>query len=100
MDKNSVIATVKKYQSELIKIFPEAITYLFGSYAKGIADYESDIDVAVILPCLSDNYLLEDAPRLWRLSADINPDIEPVMLEQGEDSPLYQEIMNTGILIN
>lgn len=99
MDKGKAIELVTKYRKAVIEIFPDAITYLFGSHAKGCQKEDSDIDVAIVLPKLSQNYLLDDAPRLWRICADINPDIEPVMLELNENTPLYNEVMKHGILI-
>lgn len=80
-------------------LFPDAVTYLYGSYAKNMQKEESDIDVAVVLPKLSENYLWEDSPKLWRIGGDINSLIEPVMLEQNENTPLYNEVIKTGILI-
>ena len=99
MDQKSALEYVRSYRQALIKLFPEAKTYLFGSHAKGNQRDDSDIDVAVILPHLSENYLWNDVPRLWRLTGDINPDIEPVMLELDEDTPLYREVITHGILI-
>ena len=99
MDKRTAINIVKEYRKAVIKVFPEAVTYLYGSYAKNLQKKESDIDVAILMPKLSDNYLWEESPILWRLSGDINDLIEPVMLEINENTPLYQEVIKTGILI-
>jgi predicted nucleotidyltransferase len=44
---------------------------LFGSYAKGNARDESDIDVAVIFDGFTGDWL-DAAARLWRLTEDIN----------------------------
>ena len=99
MDKRAVLEIVKKYRKAIIPLFPDAVTYLYGSYAKNMQKEESDIDVAVVLPKLSENYLWEDSPKLWRIGGDINSLIEPVMLEQNENTPLYNEVIKTGILI-
>lgn len=99
MDKCEVLEIIREYRQALIKLFPNSLTYLFGSYAKECQREMSDIDVAVIVPKLSENYLWEDSPKLWRLSGDINSLIEPVLLEKNENNPLYQEIIKTGILI-
>ena len=77
----------------------EPKVYLYGSYAKGYATPDSDIDVAVIVP-----------PGItvdkWHQWADICGDvrkvntlIEPVLMEDEEDSPLYREVMRTGVAV-
>ena len=99
MDKNTALEIVREYRQAIIKLFPDSMTYLFGSYAKECQKELSDIDVAVIVPKLSENYLWEDSPKLWKISGDINSLIEPVLLEENENTPIYQEVIKTGILI-
>ena len=72
---------------------------MYGSYAKGYANPDSDIDVAVILPG-------SDITDRWELSADLWSDIrkvsvliEPVLMEDNEDSMLYREVMRTGVTV-
>ena len=72
---------------------------MYGSYAKGYANPDSDIDVAVIVP---EGVIVNH----WRQWADICGDvrkvnvlIEPVLLEDHEDSMLYREVMRTGIVV-
>ena len=72
--------------------------YLFGSRAKGTALRTSDIDIAVIVSHRSDDYFSE-VPLLWTLKREVSNLIEPVLLTEGEDSPLYQDVMKTGIRI-
>lgn len=99
MDKNTALEIVREYRQAIIKLFPDSMTYLFGSYAKECQKELSDIDVAVIVPKLSENYLWEDSPKLWKISGEINSLIEPVLLEENENTPIYQEVIKTGILI-
>ncbi|MCH5222673.1 MAG: nucleotidyltransferase domain-containing protein [Muribaculaceae bacterium] len=99
MDKRTALDSVREFKKAILHLFPEAKTYLFGSYAKDLQNENSDIDVAVIMPRLSANYLWEESPILWRISGNINSLIEPVLLEMNEDTPLYNEVMATGILI-
>jgi predicted nucleotidyltransferase len=70
---------------------------MYGSYAKGYANPDSDIDVAVILP-------ESEITDPWEQWADIAGDvrkvstlIEPVLMEDQEDSMLYREVMRTGV---
>lgn len=72
---------------------------MYGSYAKGYANPDSDIDVAVIVP----ESEITDAWEQWAdLAGDVfkvNTLIEPVLMEDNEDSMLYREVMRTGITV-
>ena len=69
---------------------------MYGSYSKGNATPDSDIDVAVIVPTYGDQKL-EISKNLWRDVDKVSLLIEPILLEQDEDSPIYREVMRTGI---
>ena len=47
---------------------------------------------------LSDDYF-EDTPLLWKLKRKISNLIEPVLLTEDTNNPLYADILKTGILI-
>lgn len=81
-----------RYQSE-----PKVVMY--GSYAKGYADADSDIDVAVIVPEPEITNHWEQSADLWGDVRKVNVLIEPVLLEEEEDSPLYREVMRTGVAV-
>ena len=59
---------------------------------------DSDIDIAVVVESLNDNYF-EDTPLLWKLRRKISNLIEPVLLIEDMNNPLYCDIARTGILI-
>jgi len=48
MDKTTVVNTVRQYADAVTKEMSPASIVLYGSYAKGNAREDSDIDVAVI----------------------------------------------------
>lgn len=98
MDKGQAIEIVRQYRSMVAEYLPLKALYLFGSYSKGGYTEDSDIDVAVILHKRSDNYL-EDTPLLWKLGRKISYLIEPVLLAEDNNDPLYYDVMRTGILI-
>ena len=75
-----------------------ANVYLYGSYSKGTAREDSDIDLAVVVPSLEGDYMLTSA-KLWRLTMDINTLIEPILIEECHPSPLYEDILQTGMLV-
>ncbi len=68
------------------------------SYSKGGYTEESDIDITVVVPNRSEDYF-EDTPLLWKLGRKVSYLIEPVLLAENDKSPLYSDILKTGILI-
>lgn len=77
---------------------PLKALYLYGSYSKGNQTEDSDIDIAVLVERMSDDYF-EDTPLLWKLKRKISNLIEPVLLTEDTNNPLYADILKTGILI-
>ncbi len=98
MDKREVISVVRRYKKAVIDQMGPVTVYLFGSYSKGRARSGSDIDVAVIVPRLKGDFIAESA-KLWRITMDINTLIEPILIEECNPSPLYEEILQTGIAV-
>lgn len=98
MDKEQAIIIARKYKEIVAEKLPLKALYLYGSYSKGNHREESDIDIAVIVDRLSENYF-EDTPLLWKLRRKISNLIEPVLLVEDTDNPLYCDILKSGILI-
>lgn len=98
MDKEQAIDIARNYKSAISHLFDSPKVYLYGSYSKGNAHAESDIDVAVIVPELHDDWL-KLSTRLWMIAPRIDIHIEPVLMEENEPSPLYRDIMRTGIAV-
>ena len=87
-----------KYKDLVAEHLPLKALYLYGSYSKGNYTEDSDIDIAVVVERMSDDYF-EDAPLLWKLKRKISNLIEPVLLTEDTNNPLYADILKTGILI-
>ena len=98
MDKEQAIEIVKEYKKAVLKQISDAKIYLYGSYSKGTARPESDIDVAVVVPAIQDDWL-DMSTTLWLLAPQINYLIEPVLIDQRFPSPLYDDVLRTGIAI-
>jgi len=96
-----IIKIVKRYIEEVSKDFAIDGAYLFGSYAKGTENRDSDIDVAIIMKNI-DNRILTNG-KLYNYSWGIDTRIEPhsMKLEEyhGKQSLLSQEIRKYGIKI-
>lgn len=98
MDKEQAIKLAKRYKAAVAERLPLKALYLYGSFSKGTYTENSDIDIAVIVDHLSDDYF-EDTPILWKLRRKISNLIEPVLLIDDESNPLYSDILKTGIQI-
>ncbi|MBQ9463110.1 MAG: nucleotidyltransferase domain-containing protein [Bacteroidales bacterium] len=75
-----------------------AKVYLYGSYSKGTAHEGSDIDVAIVVPEVKDDFL-KASSLLWSLTWDVNTLIEPVLIDARYPSPLYDDILASGVAI-
>lgn len=74
--------------------------YLFGSYAKGIVDKDSDIDIAVVFKDLPDSFDMQ--VQLMKLRRKFDTRIEPHPFEESDfnlTNPLAIEILTTGVQI-
>jgi len=100
MDKSKVIDKVKQYAYLVCDYFPVQKIILYGSYVKGTAGENSDIDVAVIVDKIEGDFL-ESAAKLFNLTHDIDVSIEPVLFELNSDDPsgFLEEIQRTGEII-
>lgn len=99
MDKEQVVEKVRRYSEAVRRDFDVEKIVLFGSYAKGTARENSDIDVAVVVRSMPQDWLSSSA-RLFRLTRDIDVNIEPVMLDESQDkSGFLEEIERTGEVV-
>lgn len=98
MDKRKAIELAKAYKKVVSEKIPLEAVYLYGSYSKGTNTVDSDIDIAIIVDKLNDNFF-EDTPLLWKLRRKVSNLIEPVLIQKDCSDPLYYDICKTGILI-
>ena len=98
MDKEQAIKLAQCYKAAVAERLPLKAVYLYGSYSKGNPTEDSDIDIAVVVDRLCDNYF-EDTPLLWKLRRKVSNLIEPVLLTEDPNNPLYADILKTGIRI-
>lgn len=98
MDKEQAIKLAQEYKKVFLEKMLVKALYLYGSYSKGNYTEDSDIDIAVVVEHLNDDYF-EDTPLLWKLKRRISNLIEPVLLTEDKNNPLYADILKTGILV-
>lgn len=97
--RDEAIDLVRQYKHIIAKHFAEEPqVMLFGSYSKGTANKDSDIDVAAIVPSYGDRKL-ELSKALWHDVDDVSLLIEPVLISKEYPSPLYDDVMRTGIAV-
>ncbi len=99
MDKTAAIRHVKQYADVVRQNFNVKKVILYDSYSRGSARKDSDIDVAVVLSRIDEDFLMAEA-KLFRLRREIDTRIEPVLLEESNDkSGFLEEILKTGEVI-
>lgn len=96
---DEAIGLVRRYKQVIAHRFPsEPKVMMFGSYSKGYANPDSDIDVAVIVPSYGDRKM-ELSQGLWNATRDVSFLIEPVLIAEDRPSPLYEDVMHTGVAV-
>ena len=102
MGKGQAIRVIKEFINALKR---EGIdidrVILFGSYAKGHARPESDIDIAIISKDFGKDRV-EEGMTLFRIAGKIDPRLEPIpfstkVFENDTWIPLIYEIRRKGI---
>lgn len=95
-----IIKIVKQYIDVVSKKFNIKEVYVFGSYAKGTNNEDSDIDIAVILE--EDFDTIDLMIELMMLTQNIDLRIEPHPINEKdfeEGNPFIDEIKSTGLKV-
>jgi len=102
-NREDIIGKVKQYKklvdnSNLLKDIEQV--YLFGSFANGVPNNNSDIDVAFVVKNIEGNFF-DIIPPINRLTEKVDFRIEPHVLARETDyDGFLDEIQRTGILVN
>jgi predicted nucleotidyltransferase len=97
MDKTDVITIARQYAVAVDSKFSFIKLILFGSYAKGNFNEDSDIDIAVVFKDYSS--MMDMQLELMRIRRKIDSRIEPHPFRESEFSisnPLVNEIVTYG----
>lgn len=97
--RNMIVDIVRRYAAIIEQQYHLKKLYLFGSYAKGNAHEDSDIDIAVISDDFSGDVFV-DRLALMKLRHDVDVRIEPhpfLTEDFNDDDPFAFEIIRTGI---
>jgi predicted nucleotidyltransferase len=97
MDKTDALSIAQKYAVVLKENYSYIRIILFGSYAKGNYNDDSDIDIAVVFKDYSN--LIDRQLELMRLRRKIDSRIEPHPFRESEfelSNPIVNEIIKYG----
>ena len=99
LTRDEALELVRRYKEVIRPRFEvEPKVMMFGSYSKGYANPDSDIDVAVIVPTYGGSKF-EISKKLWRAVREVSFLIEPVLMAEDRQSPLYHDVMRTGVAV-
>ena len=99
LEQAKIIAA--KFAEFVTKQYNVKQVYLYGSYAKGIYDNDSDIDIAVVAEDFTGD-LFEDTFSLMKVRRNVDYKIEPhpfTVEDFTVENPTAKEVMETGIRI-
>ncbi len=97
MDKRDALNIAEKYANAVKSKYDFVKIILFGSYAKGNFNKDSDIDIAVVLKDYSN--LIDTQLELMRLRRKIDSRIEPHPFRERDfviTNPIVNEIIKYG----
>lgn len=96
-----IMESIQKYIEKISEFYKIDAIILFGSYAKGMQNEDSDIDIAIVSSDFKD--MIEDGAKLigltWKIDTRIEP--HPITTEDYEktSNPFVKEIIDTGIKV-
>ena len=85
MDQREAINKVKVYKDLLKEKLNFEQVFLYGFYARNSYHEDSNIDVAIIVSNLSDDFFAVN-PMLWKLRRQIDDRIEPIIIDRNYDA--------------
>ncbi len=97
MDTQEALALARAYVYRVKQILDYDSAYLFGSYALGHQDQNSDVDIGIIVSETDENYL-DLMKNLYRIRRELDVRIEPHLYIQGHDPLDFAEgVVKSGI---
>ncbi len=99
MGYDEIVDKVQAYSQRVVQRYHPKMIIVYGSYARGTATQDSDIDIAIICESLGGDYM-ENAFELFRMRRDIDLRIEPVLIEPDNvRNSFYNDIIKTGKIV-
>ena len=99
MDQGQIVEIAQRYTDKVLNHMIAKKVVLYGSQVTGTANSTSDIDIAVIVDHVGDDFLTTSA-KLYKLRRNIDDRIEPILIQEDEDqSGFLEEILKSGKVI-
>ena len=101
MDKKQAVEIAEKFAEVVIDKFAADVhkVVLYGSYARDTMTEWSDIDIAVIVDSVKDDYWAANV-KLFDLALDVDDRIEPNLLFNKEDiTDFLPNVLRTGKIV-
>ena len=101
LDYEAVKQIIEQYVSDVKAELPIDKVYLYGSYASGTAQWDSDVDLCFFSSSFTMQGLMQTISRLYELKRQYNryvclePNAFPLS-ELENDNPFIKEILRTG----
>ena len=96
MDKSEALNKVAMFIQAVVDEYNPSQIILFGSFARGTQNENSDIDIAVVMDKVEGSFLDKEA-RLYKIRRNIDTNIEPILLESSSDeSGFLNQILSYG----
>ena len=101
VDYEAVRQIINQYVSEVKDVLPIDKVYLYGSYANGTAEWDSDVDLCFFSDSFAPEDIFNITRQLFELKRQYNKMIclEPnafPLSELNNDNPFVKEILRTG----
>lgn len=97
-----IMEIVQKYVDKICENYKIEAIILFGSYAKGTNNENSDIDIAIITDDF-ENDIFDEELNLMKLRRKIDTRIEPHLIRikdyKNAETPFIKEVIDTGIKV-
>jgi predicted nucleotidyltransferase len=100
VDVETINQAMNDYVADVKNAMPIDKVFLFGSYAKGTATENSDVDLCFFSHSFEDRRSIDIMTQLFRMTRkykgiDIEPHVFPTS-ELQNDNPFVKEILRTG----
>ena len=93
---------VLEYVKAICKNYKVEAIILFGSYAKGTENKDSDIDIAIVIDEFKDN-IIDEEVEFMKIRKGIDYRIEPHIIRINDyknlTTPFIKEVVETGIKV-
>jgi predicted nucleotidyltransferase len=100
VDFEAVREAARNFSNDAKQVFPIRKTYLFGSYAKGTADEQSDVDICFFLDSYQEKNRYEIITKLLGICRKYNEaPFDPIVFQTSEierGNPFVKDILSTG----